>query len=79
MRRHTVYPTVSCNNIKTPRQHGFLQQVPMKSTSGCVFDAAQVTQAVNIFATASGQCKSLWRGEKTPFLSAVPALILAQS
>ena len=57
----------------------FLQQVPMKPTSGCVFDAAQVAQAVNIFANASGECKSLGKDEKTPFSSAVSALILAQS
>lgn len=57
----------------------FLQQVPTKPTSGCVFNAAQVAQAVNIFANASGECKSLGRGEKTPFLSAVLALILAHS
>lgn len=57
----------------------FLQQVPPKPTFGCVFDAAQVAQAVNFFCKYFGECKSLGRGKKTPFLSAVPALIGAQN
>lgn len=51
----------------------------MKPTRGCMFDTAQVAEAVHVFAAASGECKSAGRGEKTLFLSAVPARILAHS
>lgn len=71
MRRNSAYGTIRTDNNENPRQHEILHHFFILP--------AQAAQAVNIFANASGQCRSLWRGEETPSLSALLALISAQS